>query len=69
MKKTFSLRVEEIHDEDGGAARIADLTDGKEAGVFFRVQSWDDHGNHQEFDNLGLKQGQQVEITLSVPDQ
>lgn len=50
--------------EDSGAAKILELSDPEsdpDRGLFVRLQSWDESGNHPEFDEL-LKSG--VKITI-----
>jgi len=73
MKKVYDCVVEEIEKEDGGKAIIAhvDPQDNADSlkGVFFRIQSWDDDGNHEEFKALGLKEGQQIKVTLELKDE
>lgn len=71
--KTYDCIVDEIDSEDGGKALIAHVEpkepkepEDVENGVFFRIQSWCDDGNHEEFKELGIKEGQKIKITLEI---
>lgn len=50
--------------EDGGAALIARFDD-KDTGMFVRVQSWDETGEHAEFKKF---EGKRVRVTVEVID-
>ena len=68
---TFDGFAEEVTSEDGGAALICcvnPLKDDPDAGVFFKIQSWDDEGRHYDFAALGLAHGKRVRIRLEVEE-
>lgn len=51
--------------EDGGQAMIAELTDGREEGLFVRVQSWDPGREHAEMRSM---MGRRISVTIEVLD-
>lgn len=53
----------EVDVEDSGMAKIATLSDASPQGLFVRVQSWSDEGNHAHFDQM---LGKQVRVTVEV---
>jgi hypothetical protein len=70
MKKVFEQTVSarDVSEEDGGCAKILDIDDdgtGAEEGMFVRVQSWSEEGEHPDFDNLI---GKRVRVTIEVLD-
>lgn len=56
-----------IDTEDGGCAKIATVEEGNdiEVGMFVRLQSWDDCGEHETFNQIV---GKTVRVTVEILD-
>jgi len=80
MTARFDCTVDELKSEDFGKALILTATPfagknmetgeaiphGDENGIFFCIHSWDDNKQHEEFNSLGYKPGDQITITVEV---
>ncbi len=66
MKKFVLEGVAKFEREDGGMARIAEISDEKSA-LFVRIQSWheDKVPSHPEADKL---EGKRVRVTIEIVD-
>lgn len=68
MKKKIKKVIEDTFAvesvEDGGAARIANLSnDNEDSCLFVRIQSWDELLRHDEFREF---EGKRVRVTIEV---
>jgi len=61
IKFKFTSPVGQPRVEDGGQAKIVQLDDDKEEGLFVRLHSWSKTGQHPELDSLI---GKIVRITI-----
>ena len=49
--------------KDGGRAKIATITEGRDDGLFVRIESWYDNKRHPEAEAM---EGKRVRITIKV---
>jgi hypothetical protein len=58
----------ELDSEDGGCALIATLdgNEEKDAGIFVRVQSYDEYKKHEDFSKL---LGKKIRVTIEVVEE
>jgi hypothetical protein len=72
IKKFYKCRVDGVDKEDSGKAITVVLdpidTMDNDNGVFFRIQSWDDANNHDEFKALKLEEGKEIKVTLELEE-
>lgn len=63
MKKTFIGLSTDVDIEDGGCAKILHLADDGHEGMFVRLQSWSESGDHTDLDQFI---GKKIRVTVEV---
>lgn len=68
MRKVFERAVTaaDVEIDDGGMARIIQMDDGGDEGIFVRVQSWSERKNHPEIEQLT---NARVRVTVETVDE